>query len=85
MRRLATLDDGFRLRVWATVNSSRLPISDAARVAHREATLRGSPTYRDPATGYEVMTAAALEARGECCGSGCRHCPYPDATLPDVQ
>ena len=26
--------------------------------------------------GYWVFTAAYLRARGYCCGSGCRHCPY---------
>lgn len=44
--------------------------------AHDEAERRGDETYRDPATGYLVFTRAALLARGECCGSGCRHCPY---------
>ena len=49
------------------------------RRAHEEATARGDETYVDPATGYTVLTAATLLARGECCGSGCRHCPYPAA------
>jgi hypothetical protein len=26
--------------------------------------------------GRYVFTAAYLLARGTCCGSGCRHCPY---------
>jgi ATP-binding cassette subfamily B (MDR/TAP) protein 1 len=52
-------------------------ISVEARRAHDAAVARGVPTYRDPATGYDVMTAPALAARGECCDNGCRHCPYP--------
>ena len=63
---------------------SRLPdysnasvISVEAQRAHDDAVARGATTYRDPATGYDVMTAPALIARGECCGNGCRHCPYP--------
>jgi hypothetical protein len=24
-----------------------------------------------------VLTAEFLSKRGFCCGSGCRHCPYP--------
>jgi Family of unknown function (DUF5522) len=36
----------------------------------------GAHTYRDPATGYLVMTELAHLARGSCCGSACRHCPY---------
>ncbi|MEP6623910.1 MAG: DUF5522 domain-containing protein [Acidimicrobiia bacterium] len=52
-------------------------ISAAAQRAHDDAVANGVPTYRDPITGYDVMTAATLTARGDCCGSGCRHCPYP--------
>lgn len=26
--------------------------------------------------GYIVFTAGYLLKRGECCGNGCRHCPY---------
>jgi len=47
--------------------------------AHAAAEARGDETYVDPATGYLVLTAATLRARGECCGSGCRHCPYDEA------
>ncbi|MCC6232821.1 MAG: hypothetical protein IT580_09270 [Verrucomicrobiales bacterium] len=31
--------------------------------------------------GRMVFTAAYLLRRGFCCGSGCRHCPYPDTSL----
>ncbi len=51
-------------------------ITPAAQRAHDEAVEARLPTYADPDTGYSVFTAAALAARGECCGSGCRHCPY---------
>lgn len=27
--------------------------------------------------GFVVFTAAYHVKRGYCCGSGCRHCPYP--------
>ena len=43
---------------------------------HDHAVASGSPTYRDPASGYSVFTAAFLAARGYCCSSGCRHCPF---------
>jgi Family of unknown function (DUF5522) len=49
---------------------------DAIREAHDRAVAAGEPGYLDPATGFFVFTAAELAARGECCGSGCRHCPY---------
>ena len=43
---------------------------------HRAACDQGALTYADPDTGYRVFTALALERRGDCCGCGCRHCPY---------
>lgn len=48
-----------------------------ARVAHEDAVRAGRAHYVDPSTGYLVFTGPALAARGHCCGSGCRHCPYP--------
>jgi hypothetical protein len=43
---------------------------------HEEALARDEPGYLDPVTGLFVMTAATHWARGECCDSGCRHCPF---------
>jgi Family of unknown function (DUF5522) len=47
--------------------------------AHADAIARGEPSYLEPLTGFTVLTAATLLAQGECCGSSCRHCPYPEA------
>ncbi|MEX2503860.1 MAG: DUF5522 domain-containing protein [Egicoccus sp.] len=52
------------------------PGFDAAILAHEAALRAGEPGYLDPTTGAFVFTAAYLAGRGECCGSGCRHCPY---------
>ncbi len=52
------------------------PDRDLILAAHQKAMDRGDPGYTDPATGLFVLTAAALAERGECCESGCRHCPY---------
>jgi hypothetical protein len=38
----------------------------------------GEPMYRDPTSGLMVLTVATHVARGTCCESGCRHCPYVD-------
>jgi hypothetical protein len=38
--------------------------------------------YEDPGTGLWVMTEASLRARGTCCGSRCRHCPYGHENVP---
>ena len=53
-------------------------MNDAIRAAHDRAVAAGEPGYLDPETGFFVFTAAALAERGACCGSGCRHCPYPE-------
>lgn len=52
-------------------------LEPALRALHDAAEARGEPMYQDPSTGLWVQTAASLAERGECCGSGCRHCPYP--------
>ncbi len=44
--------------------------------AHQKALDAGQFSYVDPVTGLYVFTAAAHVARGYCCDSGCRHCPY---------
>lgn len=51
--------------------------SERALAAHRAACERGEGGYMDPDTGLFVMTSVYLRAQGECCGSGCRHCPWP--------
>jgi len=43
---------------------------------HRRAVEEGLDSYTDPVTGYAVFTATYLAAKGTCCSSGCRHCPY---------
>ena len=56
-------------------------LSEAVRAAHDAAVAAGADTYRDPTTGFVVLTAPMLARRGHGCGNGCRHCPYP----PDEQ
>ncbi len=43
---------------------------------HELAIRSGQDTYRDPGSGYQVLTRRALLNRGACCGNSCRHCPY---------
>lgn len=61
-------------------SSARLDPAHPARreilERHVAAMAAGAPTYTDPVLGVEVFTAAFLAARGRCCGSGCRHCPF---------
>lgn len=55
------------------------PDYEAILAAHAAAVADGEALYRDPGTGLMVFTSAALLAKGRCCESGCRHCPYPPA------
>jgi hypothetical protein len=51
---------------------------DARRMQLHDAAVReGQAGYLDPDSGLFVLTSATLAARTTCCGSGCRHCPYP--------
>jgi hypothetical protein len=43
---------------------------------HDEAVRRAEHSYIDPQTGYLVFTELYHLARGFCCRSNCRHCPY---------
>ena len=52
------------------------PLAGAALAAHATALQADEATYRDPISGYRVLTAATLAGRKACCGLGCRHCPY---------
>lgn len=50
---------------------------------HLRACRAGKASYRDPETGYRVLTTLAHLQRGYCCGSGCRHCPFGHANVSD--
>ena len=50
-------------------------VHDAANAAQER-------QYRDPETGYRVFTEYGLRQRGECCGCGCRHCPWGHEAVP---
>ncbi len=56
-------------------------MSDDFNRLHAEASAAGEHFYIDPASGYRVFTEIGLKARGECCGAGCRHCPYHHASV----
>ena len=45
-------------------------------VRHQAAVDAGEPGYIDPGSGLFVFTSAYHLERGNCCDSGCRHCPY---------
>jgi len=42
----------------------------------------GTDFYYDK-NGFIVLTASFLLKRGNCCGSGCRHCPYNYENMPE--
>ena len=51
-------------------------VDDRVQAAHDAAVRAGESGYLDPDTGLFVFTSVALTLKGECCGSGCRHCPW---------
>lgn len=71
----------FALRAdWSTPRPDRLAPGHRLReeIVHRHALAlaEGHPVYLDPVSGFTVFTAGFLAARGTCCDSGCRHCPF---------
>lgn len=64
----------------------RLPLDHPRRsevlACHAAALAAGQAGYLDPTTGLFVLTAVTLLERRNCCGNGCRHCPYVGG--PDV-
>jgi hypothetical protein len=52
------------------------PQRESILARHADAVDQGAAGYSDPVSGYFVLTAAYLAARGTCCEQGCRHCPY---------
>jgi|LakMenEpi03Aug12_release.lakeMendotaPanAssembly.Ray.scaffolds.fasta_scaffold2740044_1 hypothetical protein len=53
------------------------------RQLHEDACKQGADSYIDPSTGYKVFTSLYHLARGYCCDSMCRHCPYSDSERGD--
>jgi hypothetical protein len=59
-------------------NDYDLMTSDERTVymAHSRAVQERRMTYKDPFSGNTVLTVSQLLFNDECCGNGCRHCPY---------
>jgi len=51
----------------------------------RKKELREGEAYYLDEGGLMVLTAQYLAARGHCCGSGCRHCPYPKEVFEEAR
>jgi hypothetical protein len=59
-----------------TMPDPNAPLSAEVIAAHAQAERDGEDGYIDPTRGLFVFTAAYLAARGPCCESNCRHCPF---------
>ena len=72
-----------RARLRRRLRPPQPPSAEALRL-HAAAVEAGQPSYRDPASGREVFTAAWLGAQGACCELACRHCPWhgPSSSRP---
>jgi hypothetical protein len=62
-----------------TSTPRRVPSTPQSTLLHDSACARGLQSYIDPETGFVVFTRLFHLARGHCCKSGCRHCPYSEA------
>lgn len=69
----------------ASMEKAKVPWNDYKRMTKDERTIymkhlkaieERKLTYKDPFTGYVVFTVSHHLHRGNCCGNGCRHCPY---------
>lgn len=76
------LRDGWRDTPHPRRLSPTHPQREAILRAHGDAVARGLPVYADPVSGLSVFTATFLADRGDCCESGCRHCPYTTGESP---
>ena len=66
------------------VMTSELSDSDKCiQIAHDRAVRNWELMYDDPVTNLKVMTRWRHFLKGECCGSGCRHCIYQHEKVPD--
>lgn len=75
---LARVPEALRNRACICQNCVTTFHQQAARKPH--AATSGDFYFDD--AGRMVFTAAYHRRRGFCCGSGCRHCPYPKKGLP---
>jgi hypothetical protein len=64
-------------------STSGVPDIEDIDAIHTRACANGEKFYNDPKTGYLVMTKVNHQARGKCCGSGCRHCPFAHVNVRD--
>ncbi len=63
------------------MSTSPPPEQLAVERAHAAAVAQEVRFYVDPRSGFRVMTELHHRARGFCCGSACRHCPYDWANV----
>ncbi len=54
----------------------QLYLEKKRRQLHQKACKERQFWYKDPESGYKVLTAFFLKSREYCCRSSCRHCPY---------
>ena len=50
-----------------------------------QASAQKKKSYRDPKTGYHVFSTYGLLFRKDCCGCGCRHCPFGYVHVPEAK
>jgi hypothetical protein len=51
-------------------------MEDSIKQLHEQSCREGKNSYKDPSTGFLVITEIGHLKRGYCCNNGCRHCPW---------
>lgn len=59
-------------------------MADEGFFSHEAALAAGVDGYIDTESGFYVFTSAYHLARGSCCSSGCRHCPFDEGVQSTV-
>lgn len=62
----------------AMPSNAKTKLDPRAKALHQAACQRREAGYIDPQSGLFVLTSHYLREQLECCGSGCRHCPYSE-------
>ena len=60
-----------------------MPLSNELIQLDLHASAQQQRTYTDPNTNYKVFSSYGLRQRKDCCGCGCRHCPFGHDKVPE--
>lgn len=72
---IVCIEEGFNQNQMQLTDMTSEQRAEVMRL-HDAAVQAGEPKYVDPISGHLCSTTQKHFARGHCCESACRHCPY---------